>query len=261
MWPRKSTPTTQALAGRLRQLEVRLETLIEGSAARFFPAQRGQHSLAEQMVEAMRQGIHRGEDGVLIGPNLFTIEVNPTQAQELAANYALIDELTRCLEEAGREAGLQFAGPLVIRIDGIDNIPLDEARAIAYHSQNGLTGTTVVENPADPSQGHGDIPSGAFLIVDGVQIFSLHQGVINIGRRSDNHLVIDDARISRIHAQIRAVRGYFVIFDLDSTGGTWVNGERIRQKTLQPGDVISLSGVPVVFGQEAGGLDSTQRLP
>jgi FHA domain/FhaA, N-terminal domain len=261
MWSRKSTPTTEALASRLRQLEVRLETLIEGSAARFFPAGRGQPNLAEQMVEAMRQGIHKDENGYLIGPNLFTIEVNPAQAQELAANYALIDELTRCLEEAGREAGLQFASPLVIRIDGIAGIPPNEARAIAYHSQNGLTGTTAVENRADPSLGYGDIPAGAFLIVDGVQIFPLHQGVVNIGRRSDNHLVVDDARISRIHAQIRAVRGYFVIFDLDSTGGTWVNGERVRQKTLQPGDVISLSGVPFVFGQEAGGLDSTQRLP
>jgi len=34
------------------------------------------------------------------------------------------------------------------------------------------------------------------LIVDGMQVFLIRQAVINIGRRADNHLVIDDARVS-----------------------------------------------------------------
>jgi len=97
--------------------------------------------------------------------------------------------------------------------------------------------------------------------VDGVQIFPLTQPVINIGRRTDNHLVIEDARISRLHAQLRAVHGQYVIFDLDSTGGTWVNGERVKQSTLIPGDVVSLSGVPLVYGQETTYPEDTQKVP
>jgi pSer/pThr/pTyr-binding forkhead associated (FHA) protein len=102
------------------------------------------------------------------------------------------------------------------------------------------------------------LPQNAFLIVDGMQIFPLSQGVINIGRRQDNQLIIDDTRISRVHAQLRAIKGRYVIFDLESSGGTFVNGERIRRSTLYPGDVISLSGVPLVFGQDLSGAGETQ---
>jgi len=77
----------------------------------------------------------------------------------------------------------------------------------------------------------------------------------------DNHLVIDDPRVSRLHAQLRIVRGQFVIFDLDSTGGTFVNGQRIHQYTLRAGDVISLAGVPLVFGQEIPEPGDTQEVP
>jgi pSer/pThr/pTyr-binding forkhead associated (FHA) protein len=89
------------------------------------------------------------------------------------------------------------------------------------------------------------------LILSDDQVFALHHTVLNIGRRVDNHLMIDDPRVSRLHAQLRANRDHYVIFDLDSSGGTFVNGERIHQYILRSGDVILLAGVTMVFGQEA----------
>jgi pSer/pThr/pTyr-binding forkhead associated (FHA) protein len=41
-----------------------------------------------------------------------------------------------------------------------------------------------------------------------------------------------------------------LIFDLNSTGGTYVNGQRTSQSVLYPGDVISLAGLPIIFGQD-----------
>jgi len=75
--------------------------------------------------------------------------------------------------------------------------------------------------------------------------------VLNIGRREDNHLVTDDPRVSRTHAQLRAVRGVYYLFDLNSTGGTFVNGEAVMRWPLKPGDVISLAGFPIIYGQDA----------
>jgi hypothetical protein len=95
------------------------------------------------------------------------------------------------------------------------------------------------------------LPANAFIIVNGLEIVQLTQSVINIGRRIENDLVIEDPRISRDHAQIRAVKGQYVIFDLNSTGGTFVNSVRISNQPLFPGDVISLSGVPLVYGQDS----------
>jgi pSer/pThr/pTyr-binding forkhead associated (FHA) protein len=105
------------------------------------------------------------------------------------------------------------------------------------------------------------IPVGAFLVVDGVQIVPLTQAVMSIGRAPENDLVINDQRVSRQHAQLRAVDGRFVIFDLDSTGGTILNGQPVVQHFLTPGDVILLAGVPLVYGQEGqAGSDFTKEL-
>jgi pSer/pThr/pTyr-binding forkhead associated (FHA) protein len=41
-----------------------------------------------------------------------------------------------------------------------------------------------------------------------------------------------------------------VLFDLNSTGGSFVNGQRTSQTVLYPGDVISLAGVALIFGQD-----------
>jgi len=63
-------------------------------------------------------------------------------------------------------------------------------------------------------------------------------------------LIIDDPRISRSHAQLRTINGRYTVFDLNSTGGTFVNGQRTNQSVLYPGDVISLAGVALIFGQD-----------
>ena len=114
---------------------------------------------------------------------------------------------------------------------------------------------------SDPDSQHGNqpIPKNAFLIVEGDQVFSLDRALINIGRRSDNQLVIDDPRVSRAHAQVRVIAGQFVLFDLQSKGGTSVNGRRIERAVLSPGDVISLAGVPLLFG--LGTADKTLKHP
>jgi pSer/pThr/pTyr-binding forkhead associated (FHA) protein len=66
----------------------------------------------------------------------------------------------------------------------------------------------------------------------------------------DNHIVLDDPRVSRNHAQLRIIKDQFTLFDLNSSGGTFVNGQRTNQSVLHPGDVISLAGVSLIFGQD-----------
>src|SRR5215510_9477427 len=99
------------------------------------------------------------------------------------------------------------------------------------------------------------IPQNAFLIIEGVKVHPLKESVINVGRRFENHIIIDDPRVSREHAQLRAINGHFVLFDLSSTSGTFVNGQRASQTVLYSGDVISLAGVMLIFSQD----DPTSR--
>ena len=96
------------------------------------------------------------------------------------------------------------------------------------------------------------VPPNAFFLIEGVKVYPLVKEVINIGRRIENDLVIDDPRVSRRHAQLRAIQeqGHFVLIDLNSTGGTFVNGHRISQSILYPRDLISLGGVLLIFNQD-----------
>ncbi len=88
-------------------------------------------------------------------------------------------------------------------------------------------------------------------MVNGADLFPLNRPVISIGRRIDNALVINDPRVSRSHAEVRCFRGRFVVFDMGSSGGTYVNGKRIAHTIVYDGDIISLAGVQVVFRQSS----------
>jgi pSer/pThr/pTyr-binding forkhead associated (FHA) protein len=120
-------------------------------------------------------------------------------------------------------------------------------------------------NSSDGAKDIKTMPASAFLIVNS-QVFPLDRELINIGRKLDNHVVIHDPQVSRNHAQLRIMDGQFVILDLNSTGGTFVNGVRVTKSVLYSGDSITLSGVPLKFVQDAPkimteSMDRTGELP
>jgi HD-GYP domain-containing protein (c-di-GMP phosphodiesterase class II) len=75
-----------------------------------------------------------------------------------------------------------------------------------------------------------------------------------IGRDPNSDLSVDNPYVSRNHVTITVDRGFYNLRDLDSTSGTYVNGERVSTRRLKEGDRIRLSrgrGVEFVFHQEA----------
>src|SRR5271170_5798556 len=59
-----------------------------------------------------------------------------------------------------------------------------------------------------------------------------------IGRQGENNLVLRDNRISRNHARISVDSGEYVVEDLESRHGVFVNGQRVRRQALKDGDRI-----------------------
>jgi len=90
----------------------------------------------------------------------------------------------------------------------------------------------------------------AYLVLQGTRVIPLNLPLIKIGRQLDNHIILEDPRVSRSHAQIKLINDRFVIFDLNSTGGTFINGQPSSQSVLYPGDAVSLAGVVFIFSQE-----------
>jgi predicted component of type VI protein secretion system len=72
------------------------------------------------------------------------------------------------------------------------------------------------------------------------KVFELTQPVTFIGREFSNEIVINDAEISRRHARLTAQTGGFVLDDMGSTNGTFVNGQRLLgPHLLRPGELIT----------------------
>lgn len=73
------------------------------------------------------------------------------------------------------------------------------------------------------------------------KIFPMEGEVITIGREAGNAIIINDAEVSRKHTQFVFQGGKYIVTDLGSTNGTFVNGQRLTgQHILQPGEIISL---------------------
>lgn len=121
-----------------------------------------------------------------------------------------------------------------------------------------ISTTSEQMNPSEPK-------SNAYLIVSS-EVFQITGELTNIGRKLDNHIVLNDPRISRNHAQIRVVDGQYILLDLNSTGGTMVNGRKISKSVLYSGDAISLAGLDIKFVQDtprilSKSMDRTGPLP
>jgi hypothetical protein len=68
----------------------------------------------------------------------------------------------------------------------------------------------------------------------------LTQGVIKIGKVPSAHLKVDDEKVSRMHAIIEVLGNEVSVIDLGSTGGTFVNGQKVNKAKLQSGDAITV---------------------
>jgi pSer/pThr/pTyr-binding forkhead associated (FHA) protein len=74
------------------------------------------------------------------------------------------------------------------------------------------------------------------------------KGTTNIGRSQDNHVVLDDPTVSRQHAWIKVEGERFLVFDVGSGNGTFVNDQRVEApQSLENGDVIRFGEVELVF--------------
>ncbi len=77
-----------------------------------------------------------------------------------------------------------------------------------------------------------------------------------IGRHSGNSLQIRDRIVSKLHCKItRGADGKYLLRDLNSLNGTYVNGEKITEKILKPGDIISLGKTTMRFELAAPQMD------
>jgi hypothetical protein len=232
--------------GHFSRLEARMEALVEGLFARLFAGEVHPRDVALHLARAM-------EDSTVAGvpATHYVVHLSPSDAEALLAMQpplapVLAGELLRLAREA--QLTLPAAPHVVLQAD-----PNQKPRTLHVQADTPLPSSGVTQTMAPAPAGSARSAPRAFLILEGERTVTLSAPVVNLGRRLDSDIILDDPRVSRSHAQLRLRFGHYMIYDLGSSGGTFVNGQRVVEFVLRPGDVISLGGALIIYGEDGAG--------
>jgi hypothetical protein len=208
-------------------------------------------SVAKQIALEVTGTARLDSKGRPYAPDQYTLSIHPDSLQGVNAwSEEMQAKLAFDVENAVRGAHFQFALKPHITLATDPTLGSQDIRVIAWHSTNPLGMQDSIEIQEDDTDRP---PSGAFLIVNGKRHFQMSSPRVTIGRRLDNDLVLDDPHVSRVHVHLVAKHGHYLLEDLDSTAGTRVNGRRVMEHYLKPGDIITIATSELIYGEDRGG--------
>ena len=249
----------------LRNLESKLAGLVEGTFSRAFKSEVRPVEIARKLAKEMDQ--HKVQSlSRVYAPNEYAVWLSPDdRAQFEGTEDELASELSGyLLEHARREKIALMTSPKIsFRTD--ERLRLGEfgiqARLVKPAGREH-------EPPSQGDEGHTQVYSAsarlseplrepdprrgqARLHVEGAASVTVASRGAVLGRSRDCDVVLDDANVSRRHAEVRPSGGSWIVNDLGSTNGIKVNGRRVDgPQSLKPGDVIEIGTSRVTFEVE-----------
>jgi hypothetical protein len=238
---------------RLANLEQQIERLVESGFARLFTGPLHPRELIARLARAIEAGARHEADGSVTAPDQYRVRLHPDDCATIQAEHPTLGVLlAEAVIALAAQAGMRLrAGPNIALQPDETLLPLSIG-IDAIHATGSLSSTQMMVPSAPPRQASSGLYNPQ-LIIQGTRVFPLDRPVINIGRRKDNHLVIDNPHISRQHAQLRLRFGRYVIYDLGSSAGVFVNEHRVTEALLRPGDVVALAGVLMIYVEDEPG--------
>ena len=227
----------------IQDLDNMLETFFESNLLSLFN-KNPLILLTEELINVFEKNI-RVINGKKIVPNVFSVFIR--DQDQFSKNDLKEWEpfAKQLITEVSEDNSYSLSGPLNVKI--IFDGTIDKNFEITVKKSDFISGDTINLSSkfAEAAETVKDV--GAFLILWNEEIFEITKNITSIGRQTDNDLVIDNLRVSRIHAQIRRIKNSLYIFDTDSTTGINVNGQIIKRHQLSNGDVIEIADVPLIF--------------
>jgi len=213
----------------LQSFERRLERLVEGVFAKAFRSGLQPVELGRRLTREMDARRAVGVRGVM-APNAFAFALAPGDMERVAPfSEALVRELADAAREHARSEGYRFVGPVEVEL----------------HEDPSLTpGIFLVAS--ELKEAAGGVAVGALVLADGERT-SVADKPLSIGRLAECDVVLADDSVSRRHAEVRRQGSEILVTDLGSTNGTKVNGERVAERILDDGDVVTIGNVTLRF--------------
>lgn len=267
------------------RVERGLERAVHGAFAKAFKAEVQPVEIASAMRRAMDDRAATIGHGRTFVPNLFTIELAPTDFERLTGfSEMLTDELVASAQEHAESQRYQPGGPIEVTFVAKEDLetgvfrvrpstakarPAPSAKPRSLGAEAPKPGSAspeavlssaafpptpgVQRAPFTPARPRRHPAQRPWLDVDGDH-YPLLAAITVLGRDNSADIILDDPGISRQHTEIRVTSdGPHLIAnvrDLGSTNGTFVNGERITSQRLSDGDRLSIGRTALIFRAE-----------
>lgn len=249
-----------------KSVETTISNLVEGVFGRVFRSEVRPMELARKLAREM--DAHRTVSvSRVYAPNEYSVWLSPKdRARYEGVEGDVIDELCAYLLEHARREDLILGSRLQISFHTDERLSLGEfgiqARLVGAHdeehgppppAEQQEHGETMIYSTSARLQGALDEsratpPPQRVLLAIGDRRLIVPPGGGTIGRSRDCDMVLDDAGISRRHAEIRPGPDGWAVADLGSTNGVLVNGQPVRgSRLLAPGDRVGLGSTEIVF--------------
>jgi len=245
----------------LRNLEQKLEGLVEGAFSRAFKSRVQPVELARKLAKEMEENQTVSISRVYV-PNEYMVFLSSGDREQFASyEDALTKELSDYLLEHARNQGLALVTRPGVEFRTDERLGLGEfgiqATLVQPPAEEGAepvqgdSGHTMVYSPDSDARllAPSDAGGKAMLVGAGRRLVLTSGGAV-IGRSRECDIVLDDPNVSRKHAEVRSEGGGWAVVDLGSTNGIKVNGRRVKQAGLEPGDEITLGLSRLSFEQE-----------
>jgi hypothetical protein len=248
----------------LRNLEAKLGGLVEGAFGRAFRTSVQPVELAHKLAKEMEDNQMASVSRVYV-PNHYRVYLSP-QDREQFSSYepALRKELSDYLLEHARQESFALSTRPQVEFHTDERLDLgefgiqaqllappeeeQEAESAGASPSAGDFGHTMVYSPSrdarriEPAQDRRQ----ALLVGDGRRNVLSGSHVV-LGRSREADIVLQDPNVSRRHAELRRDEGGWQIVDLGSTNGIKVNGRRVSNQPLNPGDQITIGVTDLTF--------------
>jgi len=252
----------------LKSIEAKIEGLFEGVFGRAFRTHVQPVELARKLAKEMDEHRAVSVSRVYV-PNEYSIYLSSGDREQFSSyEGSLIGELQEYLvEHARRESYVTITPPRVlIKTDddlsigefGIATRTVEPEGAVAAAAARPApveSGQTMIYKARAPVETQAVSPAElgverevVTLTVDGTE-HAISQRTVTLGRSRECDIRVDDANVSRRHAEVRQEGATYWLVDLDSTNGTELNGRRVTRAKLSDGDRIGLGGAELVFGR------------
>jgi hypothetical protein len=229
----------------LSHLESVFETLVEGGFRRLFGAPVQPIEVARALERVMLAERVVGSASVDV-PNRYVAFVNPVEFERLSALRTTVErDAAIYLERRASELDIRPISPVRVELAPDATVSRSSVRAEARFEEEAPTADSPVEHTRrlELALPRSQSTPGSLILVgeDGAST-RLNGQPLRIGRGPDNDLVISDVRVSRVHAVIEPDSKGWVLRDLQSTNGTYLNGERVKETRLDGPAELSLGG-------------------